>query len=93
LSFEIQHIKNPRNSILKCFVKKKDGKDIYIYTKKFENKMFMKIVRPCWLLNMRYYVGCKIVHKVTLNEEKNKEKKFNLIFFIDVLSINIQKCF
>ncbi len=38
-------------------------------------------------------MGCKIVHKVTLNEEINKEKKFNLIFFIDVMSITIQKCF
>jgi hypothetical protein len=49
--------------------------------------MFMKIVRPCWLLNMRSYVGCKILHKVTLNEEKNKGKLLNLIFFIDVMSI------
>jgi hypothetical protein len=55
--------------------------------------MFMKIVRLCWLLNMRSYVGCKILHKVTLNEENNKRKNFNLIFFIDVMSINIQKCF
>jgi hypothetical protein len=55
-------------------------------TKKFENKMFLKIVRPCWLVNMRSYVGCKILHKVTLNEEKNKGNFFYLVFFIDIMS-------
>jgi hypothetical protein len=48
--------------------------------------MSMKIVRPCWLLNMRSYVGCKNLHKVTLNEEKNKGNFFNLIFFLDVMN-------
>jgi hypothetical protein len=65
--------------ILKCFVKKKDVKKKN--TKMFENKMFMKIVRPCWSVNMRSSVGCKILHKVTLNKEKNKGNIFNLVFF------------
>jgi hypothetical protein len=51
------------------------------YTKKFENKTFMKIIRPCWLVNMRCYVGCKILHKVTLNEEKKKEFFIFLVFY------------
>jgi hypothetical protein len=29
---------------------------------------------------MRSYVGCKILPKVTLIEEKNKGKSFNLVF-------------
>jgi glutamate synthase domain-containing protein 2 len=67
---------------LKCFVKKKDDKKRKDYIKQFEKKMFMKIVRPCGLDNMTSYVGCKILHKVTLNEEKNKGKNFNLIFLL-----------
>ncbi len=35
---------------------------------------------------MRSYVGCKILHKVTLNEEKTKDFFFNLVFFIVVMS-------
>ncbi len=69
-------------SILKCFVEKKDI--IYIYSKNFENKMFMKI-------DMRSYVGCKILQKATFNEEKNKGIFFNLVFFIDEMNFKNSK--